>query len=78
MNFKNKIQSLLEEKKELSVNEIVSELNISKQYVHRILNQLIENNVIERVGLPPKTIYKIKVFSIKKQDIHVLSFLHFY
>lgn len=66
MNFKNKIQSLLEEKKELSVNEIVSELNISKQYVHRILNQLIENNEIERVGLPPKTIYKIKVFSIKK------------
>jgi len=46
MNFKNKIQSLLEEKKELSVNEIVSELNISKQYVHRILNQLIENNEI--------------------------------
>lgn len=66
MNFKNKIQSLLEDKKELSVNEIVSELNISKQYVHRILNQLIENNEIERVGLPPKTIYKIKVFSIKK------------
>lgn len=66
MNFKNKIQSLLEDKKELSVNEIVSELNISKQYVHRIINQLIENNEIERVGLPPKTIYKIKVFSIKK------------
>lgn len=59
MSFKNKIQSLFEDKKELSVNEIVLELNVSKQYVHRILNQLIENNEIERIGLPPKTIYKV-------------------
>ena len=66
MNFKNKIQSLFQEKKELSVPEIVSELNISKQYVHRILNQLLENNEIERIGLPPKTIYKLKVVSEKK------------
>jgi hypothetical protein len=60
MNFKNKIQFLFDDKKELGVNEIVSELHISKQYVHRILNQLIENNEIERIGLPPKTIYRKK------------------
>lgn len=66
MSFKIKIQSLFEDKKELSVNEIVSELNISKQYVHRILNQFIQSNEIERIGLPPKTIYKLKVVSEKK------------
>lgn len=66
MGYKNKIKSLFIEKKELSVNEIVSELNISKQYVHRILNQFIESNDIERVGLPPKTIYKLKIVSEKK------------
>lgn len=66
MSFKIKIQSLFEDKKELSVNEIVSEFNISKQYVHRILNQFIESNEIERIGLPPKTIYKLKVVSEKK------------
>ena len=66
MSFKNKIKSLFEDKKELSVNEIVSELNISKQYVHRILNQFVESNKIERVGLPPKTIYKLKLRSEKK------------
>ena len=66
MSFKNKIQSLFEDKKELSVNEIVSEINISKQYVHRILNQFVESNEIERIGLPPKTIYKLKVVSDKK------------
>ncbi|WP_309607827.1 hypothetical protein [Flavobacterium sp.] len=59
MSFKNKLQSFFEEKKELSVNEITTEFNISKQYVHRVLNQLVENNKIERIGLPPKTIYKL-------------------
>lgn len=66
MEFKNKIKELFQDKKELSVNEIVSEFNISKQYVHRILNQFIESNEIERLGLPPKTIYKLKILSEKK------------
>ena len=66
MNFKNKIQFLFKDRKELSVNEIVSEFTISKQYVHRILNQLVESNEIERIGLPPKTIYKLKIVSEKK------------
>jgi phosphoribosylpyrophosphate synthetase len=60
MNFKNKIEILFEERKELSVVEIVSYLSVSKQYVHKILNQLVENNTIEKIGLPPKTIYRKK------------------
>ncbi len=60
MNFKNKIENLFEEKKELSVLEIVSYLNISKQYAHRILNQLVENDLVEKIGSTPKTIYKLK------------------
>lgn len=62
MNVKNKIEILFEEKIELSANTIASELNISNQYVHRILNQLVDSNHIERIGLPPKTIYKLKHF----------------
>ncbi len=64
MSFKNKIQFLFEDKKEWSVIEIVSELNVSKQYVHRVLNQLVENNEIEKIGLPPKTIYRKKEVQI--------------
>ena len=58
MNVKDKIELLFEQKIELSVNDIVQELNISSQYVHRILNQLVDNNSIDRIGLPPKTIYR--------------------
>ena len=58
MNVKDKIELLFEQKIELSVNDIVQELSISSQYVHRILNQLVDNNSIDRIGLPPKTIYR--------------------
>ena len=64
MNIKNKIEILFEEKIELTANTIASELNISNQYVHRILNQLVESNKIERIGRPPKTIYRIKDVTI--------------
>lgn len=60
MNVKNEIISLFDQKIELSANTIVSELNISSQYVHRILKQLVERNEIEKIGLPPKTIYRKK------------------
>jgi phosphoribosylpyrophosphate synthetase len=60
MNVKNEIISLFDQKIELSANTIVSELNISKQYVHRILKQLVERDEIEKIGLPPKTIYRRK------------------
>ena len=66
MNIKNKLQLLFEDKKELSVDEIVSELNVSKQYVHRILNHFVESKQIERIGLPPKTIYRFKAASEKE------------
>ena len=66
MSIKNKLQLLFRDKKELSVDEIVSELIVSKQYIHRILNQFVESNEIERIGLPPKTIYKLKLVSEKK------------
>jgi hypothetical protein len=66
MTVKNKIESLFEENIELSVNTIVSELNISNQFVHRVLKQLVENNTIEKIGLPPKTIYR-------KKEVQILS-----
>jgi phosphoribosylpyrophosphate synthetase len=73
MNVKNKIELLFDEKIELSANTIASDLNISNQYVHRILNQLVESNKIERIGLPPKTIYRIKEVAITKNFTNVVS-----
>lgn len=66
MKAKEKIIHLFEIRKELSVTEIVNEISVSKQMVHLVLNTLVENNFIEKIGRTPKTIYKLKVASEKK------------
>lgn len=66
MKAKEKIIHLFEIRKELSVTEIVNEISVSKQMVHLVLNTLVENNFIEKIGRTPKTIYKLKVVSEKK------------
>jgi orotate phosphoribosyltransferase-like protein len=65
MTAKEKIIQLFENKKELSVTEIVNEISVSKQMVHLVLNSLVENNFIDKIGRTPKTIYKLKIVSDK-------------
>jgi phosphoribosylpyrophosphate synthetase len=66
MKIKEKIVLLFEQKKELTVSEIVNELFVSKQMVHLVLNNLMENDFIEKIGSTPKTIYKLKKVSETK------------
>ena len=65
MGFKNKVKLLFEERQELTVVEIVAELNISKQYVHKILNELLLLNFITKIGSTPKTIYRVKEIQVE-------------
>ena len=54
------ILNLFEKTKELSVKEIVDHLNISKQTAHIILNRLVEDKKVEKLGRPPKTVYRLR------------------
>ncbi len=60
MDIKAKIYNLFKERRELSINEILDEISVSRQFVHRVLNDLVDSNAIEKFGKSPKTIYKIK------------------
>lgn len=64
MDIKSKIFNLFKERKELSINEILDEISVSRQFIHRVLNDLMESNFIEKFGKSPKTIYKIKEASL--------------
>lgn len=59
MTAEEKIVQLFEQHKDLSVLEITKQLGVSKQLVHRILKRLTEQEKIQKLGLPPKTIYRI-------------------
>jgi len=49
---------------------LTKELNVSKQLIHRILNDFIEEGSIIKLGLPPKTIYRsIKNNALVADDV---------
>ena len=72
MKIKEKIISLFETKKELSVSEITNTLFVSKQMVHLVLNKLLEIGFVEKFGRTQKTIYKLKEVSSKKIESNIL------
>jgi hypothetical protein len=59
MTSKDNIIELFEKNRELSVKEIVDQLGISKQTVHIVLNRLLDQNKVEKLGRPPKTVYRL-------------------
>jgi orotate phosphoribosyltransferase-like protein len=59
MSVKQDILSIFKKNKELSVKEITDKLQVSKQMVHIALNQLLQEKEVEKLGRPPKTVYRI-------------------
>ena len=66
MKIKDRILELLKIKGDMSVKELVDELDVSKQGIHIALNQLQESEIIVKFGKTPKTIYRIA--SIKESN----------
>ena len=60
MKIKEKIETALKEKGDLSVKELVDMLHVSKQAIHIALNQLLEQDAIVKFGRTPRTIYRLK------------------
>lgn len=73
MDSKDKIKSLFNNVNELTVKEIVNNIGVSKQTVHQVLNTLIDEKLIKRLGRPPKTIYRI-IKNIEETSVSTSSF----
>ncbi|HLZ89266.1 MAG TPA: hypothetical protein VKQ52_18550 [Puia sp.] len=58
MTSYDKILHLFEQSNELTVKEIVDKLGISKQMTHLAVNRLRQENRLEKLGSPPKTVYR--------------------
>jgi DNA-binding MarR family transcriptional regulator len=59
MSAKDRILNLFEENGDLSVKEITDKSFVSKQMVHRVLNDLLQEQAIIKLGRSPKTIYRL-------------------
>ena len=57
MKTKEKILKLIQKKGQLSVHELAQNLNISRQYIHRLILDLESDNSVIKIGIPPKVVY---------------------
>lgn len=60
LKIKDKIITLLTEKGDLSVREMVDIMDVSKQAIHVAIAQLLEKELVVKFGRTPKTIYRLK------------------
>jgi hypothetical protein len=68
MDTKSLINQLFEKYKELSVKELVSHLGVSKQMIHRLLKEMVLKGEFEKLGIAPKTLYRKKKISNRKES----------
>ena len=61
MKIKDKIIKLLRDRGDLSVKEMIDLLHVSKQAIHKSINQLQEASLVIKLGKVPKTIYRLKI-----------------
>jgi len=73
MKTKDKIIKLFKKNKELKIQEIELNLKISRQYIHRILAEMLEDNIIVKMGSAPKTIYRLVEIKSVKSERHIIT-----
>lgn len=59
MKIRDKIIELLEQEGDLSVKDMVDRLDVTKQAIHIAINQLLSEDLIDKLGKTPKTIYRL-------------------
>jgi len=59
MNTNERVVDILKQAGEMSVNQIAEQLEVSRQMIHRSLNELVEKRLVEKLGRAPKTYYRI-------------------
>lgn len=64
---REKILELLLAHNELTVKSLTEIIGISKQRIHRLLKELIEQNKVQKIGTAPKVVYKLKTIEIKNE-----------
>jgi hypothetical protein len=68
LSTRQKIQKLFSQSEDWTVVQLTKELNVSKQLIHRILNDFIADGTLIKLGLPPKTVYRSLLYASLVQE----------
>ena len=67
--MKDKIYRFIEANGEVRVAQMSEELNLSRQYIHRILANMLAEGLVEKLGSPPLTYYRLRQAPAPQQAI---------
>lgn len=68
MPVDNQIIEYIRSNNEASANELQDHIGVSRQMIHRVLNTLLEEGYIQKLGRPPKVFYRLNTASPEKSD----------
>jgi transcriptional antiterminator len=82
MTIENQIISYLKIHQEVSVNELQEHIPVSRQMLHRVLNRMLEEGLLQKLGKAPKVFYrliqvspgkKLKEITLPEDEINFLT-----
>lgn len=73
MKTKDQIIKLLKKHGQMTVQELCNMLNVSRQYIHRMLLELEQEQKVVKIGAPPKVYYSINKEEFAQQNT-IISF----
>jgi sugar-specific transcriptional regulator TrmB len=81
MSIENQIITYLKNHTEETVNELQEQIGVSRQRLHRVLNRMIEQGYLQKLGRPPKVFYRLNLasaikatlFSLPEDEINFLN-----
>jgi Fe2+ or Zn2+ uptake regulation protein len=66
MTIDNQIIDYLKSHSEGSANELQEHIGVSRQMVHRVLNRMLEQGYLQKLGRPPKVYYRLNQTPVSK------------
>jgi hypothetical protein len=73
MKAKNLLLKYLSNYGAVTVDTLVVKLKFSRQYIHKLLESLLNEDAIEKIGSAPKVYYNIKQVRLQKEKIETLA-----
>jgi len=82
MSVENQIINYLKVHQEASVNELQEHIQVSRQMIHRVLNRMLEDGYLQKLGRAPKVFYRVNearagkrssILSVSEDEINFLN-----
>ncbi len=67
MSIENQIIDYLKIHSEGSANDLQEYIGVSRQMIHRVLNRMLEQNYLQKLGRPPRVFYRLNLAGAGKQ-----------